>query len=74
MDSTDKKSRSCETDAKVSMPEGDAQHQVEHRDLGDVEDLKKNVPPQHAQDPFGGEEGAQVQYRSMNWWYVVVFS
>lgn len=36
----------------------------------DVKDLKEEVP--EAFDPFGSEETAEVQYKTLEWWYVVL--
>lgn len=68
MDSTDKKMNRGEADDRLSILEDGSQFQVGHRIFNDVEDLKPNMPVQFSQDPFMGEEGAEIQYRSMKWW------
>lgn len=68
MDSPDKKVNGCETEDRLSILEGDSQYQVRHRVFDGVESLKATMPSQFPRDPFTGEEGTDVQYRSMKWW------
>jgi hypothetical protein len=37
-----------------------------HDDNADIEKKELQGPP--ANDPFGNEEGGDVQYRTMKWW------
>lgn len=32
-----------------------------------------DVTPAAGDDPFGSEEGAQIHYKTMEWWYVFLF-
>lgn len=40
------------------------------RQRTNVSDDRTHVAAAVGDDPFGSEEGAQIQYKSMEWWYV----
>ncbi|KAL2843911.1 transmembrane amino acid transporter protein-domain-containing protein [Aspergillus pseudoustus] len=56
-----------DTDTKLSIHDGRTQGQFsEHYE----EPIKPPIVPARLQDPFVGDEGAEVHYRVMKWWYV----
>ena len=72
MDTADKKADQSETAENFSILT-QAQYQLEHREHKDMEPIKDEMTTSNLQDPFSGEEGTQVQYRIMKWWYVSSF-
>jgi hypothetical protein len=68
MASTKKKTEHEEMVERSSIDEAhtvNQDHRSSHIEEEPSKDVKSFAGPQ---DPFSGEEGTQVQYRSMKWW------
>jgi hypothetical protein len=71
MSSPDKKTNHEEMVERSSICESRTEYQRHHHSHIDDEPIKNGLPSAGPQDPFMGEEGTQVQYRSMKWWWVL---
>jgi hypothetical protein len=68
MASTEKKTEHDEMVERTSVDEARTVHQGRHSSHVEEEPSKDVKSLAGPQDPFMGEEGTQVQYRSMKWW------
>lgn len=70
MTSTDKKTNQNDGNDRLSILEGRIEQQP-HNWTEEVENIKDTMRSPRDGDPFMGDDGAEVQYRSMKWWYVL---